>query len=56
MLHRKTLSLFVTKNLANVPQPHESDQQQLWFDQHEAKIFAAFRVTSTKNEEKLGME
>ena len=41
MPHKKALSLFITKNFANVPQPHDSDQ-------HEAKSFKAFGVTSTQ--------
>jgi len=45
---KKVLSLFITMNFANVLQPHDSDQQQLCFDQHEAKSFSAFKVTSTQ--------
>jgi len=48
MPHKKVISLFIAKNLANVPQPQDSDQQQLCLDQQEAKSFTAFKVTSAQ--------
>jgi hypothetical protein len=35
-------------NLANVPQPRDSGQQQLYFVQQKANRFSTFKATSTQ--------